>query len=229
MGGRLAPAHLALPLTDRLMRDVCSIVFVRPSTVDHGRHHGAGRRRVAAQLVRDQPTRFAALSCQQLTEESCGRAAIAPRLHEDVDYVAVFVHGTPQILLPPLVLHEQLVQIPGVAHAAPAAPQAPSVVEPKRPTPLSNCLVRHGDTPFSEEILDISDTQAETVSRPGESHPQPLVERYVNLSAHTAPIRRTHLSSRSASAQTVQGGPWPSVPSIVPLWSSSRESGRTCA
>ena len=36
------------------------------------------------------------------------------------------------------------------------------------------------------------------MSRPGELHPQPLVERYVNLSAHTTPIRRTHLSSRSA-------------------------------
>ena len=30
-----------------------------------------------------------------------------------------------------------------------------------------------------------------TVSRPGELHPQPLVERYVSLSTHTAPIRRT--------------------------------------
>ena len=67
------------------------------------------------------------------------------------------------------------------------------------------------------------------MSRPRELHPQPLVERYVNLSAHTAPIRRTHLSSRSASAQTVQGEPWPSVPSTVPLWSSSRESARICA
>ena len=29
------------------------------------------------------------------------------------------------------------------------------------------------------------------MSRPGELHPQPLVERYVSLSTHTAPIRRT--------------------------------------
>ena len=46
----------------------------------------------------------------------------ARRLHEDVDCVAVLVHGTPQILLPPLDLDEYLVQMPGVAHAAPAAP-----------------------------------------------------------------------------------------------------------
>ena len=35
-----------------------------------------------------------------------------------------------------------------------------------------------------------------TVSRPGELHPQPLVERYVNLSTHTAPIGQTRRSSR---------------------------------
>ena len=36
-----------------------------------------------------------------------------------------------------------------------------------------------------------SPATANTVSRPGELHPQPLVERYVSLSTHTAPIRRT--------------------------------------
>ena len=41
---------------------------------------------------------------------------------QDVDHVAVLVHGPPQILLPPLDLDEYLVQMPGVAHAAPAAP-----------------------------------------------------------------------------------------------------------
>ena len=104
MGGRLEPSHLPLALTSRLMRDFRSVVFVLPSTVDHGRHHGAVRRRVAAQLVRDQPARLAALSFQELAEEPCGRPPIAPGPHEDVDHVAVFVDGPPQILLPPLLL-----------------------------------------------------------------------------------------------------------------------------
>jgi len=48
VGGRLEAAHLALTLTGRLMRDVRAIVFVLPGTVDHGRHHGTVRRRIAA-------------------------------------------------------------------------------------------------------------------------------------------------------------------------------------
>ena len=70
---------------------------------------------------------------------------------------------------------------------------------------MPNRFIGRGDASFGEEILDISETQAEAVSRPGELHPQPLVERYVNLSAHTAPIRRTHLSSRSAYLEMTNG------------------------
>ena len=47
-------------------------------------HHGAVRRRAAAQRVRDQWSRLAALSFQQRAEEPCGRPPIAPRRHEDV-------------------------------------------------------------------------------------------------------------------------------------------------
>ena len=99
--GGLEPAHLALTLSRRLVRDLRAIVRILFRAVDHRRHHGTVRRRVAAQLVCDQPTGLAALSFQQLAEEPHGRPPIAPRLHEDVDDVAVLVHGTPQILLPP--------------------------------------------------------------------------------------------------------------------------------
>ena len=88
------------------------------------------------------------------------------RLYENVDHVSVFINGPPQILQPPLDLHENLVQIPRVAHPASAAPQPTSVVEPERLTSLPNRLVRHRDTPFGEEIFDISETQAKAVVEP---------------------------------------------------------------
>jgi hypothetical protein len=72
----------------------------------------------------------------------------------------------PQILWPPLDLDEHLVQIPRVAHAAPAVPQPTSVVEPERQTPLPNGLVGHRDPAFGEQILDIAETQAKTKVEP---------------------------------------------------------------
>ena len=122
VGSRFEPAHLTLPLPGRLVRDFGPVVRVPVRAVDHGRHHGAAGRGVAAEFVGDQSPRDTALSFQQLAEEPDGRPPIAPGLDQDVDHVAVLVHGPPQILLPPLDLDEYLVQMPGVAHAAPAAP-----------------------------------------------------------------------------------------------------------
>ncbi len=59
------------------------------------------------------------------------RPPIAPRLYEDVEHVAVLVHGPPQILLPPPDLDEQFIQMPGVALArvggSPLEQQRPEV------------------------------------------------------------------------------------------------------
>ena len=70
------------------------------------------------------------------------------------------------VKLPPLDLHEQLIQMPGVALASPAVSPPPCVVEPERATPVPNRLIRHSDPPFGEEIFDIPETQAETVVEP---------------------------------------------------------------
>ena len=114
---RLEPAHLPFTLPRRLMRDLRPVVLVLPRAVWDRRHHGAVRRRVAPQLVRDQPARQPALSLQHLAEESYGRSPIASRLDEDVEEV----DGPPEISALPLNRWEDFVQIPGVTQTATAA------------------------------------------------------------------------------------------------------------
>jgi hypothetical protein len=77
--------------------------------VNDRRHHEGVGRRVTAQLVGDQTPWRTALPFQQLPEEACGRMPIAPGLEEDVDHVAVLVHGPPPILLAPVNVYEQFV------------------------------------------------------------------------------------------------------------------------
>jgi len=48
VGGGLELAHLSLALPRGLMRHLCAIVGVLFRAVDHRRHHGPERRRVAA-------------------------------------------------------------------------------------------------------------------------------------------------------------------------------------
>ena len=91
MESEVPPSHLPFTLPGRLMRDLRPVVLVLPRAVWGGWHHGAVRRRVAPQFVRDQAVGQPALSLQHLAKESYGGSAIAPRLDEDVEEVAVLV------------------------------------------------------------------------------------------------------------------------------------------
>ena len=142
---------------------------------------------------------------QQLAEESFGGFLITARLDEDIDYITILVYRAPEVLAFTLYLYEDLVQVPCVTETTLPTLQSPSVFRPELNAPQSDRFVRNRDASLSEQLFDVSKAHAESLSRPGESHPQPLAERYVNLSTHTAPIRRTHLSSRGASEQTDQG------------------------
>ena len=75
LSGRLEAPHLALPLTRRLVGDLGSIVRVLISDVDHGRHHGAARGGVGAQLVRLE---FPILSLNPELRQRCVAPGVWP-------------------------------------------------------------------------------------------------------------------------------------------------------
>jgi len=121
---------------------------------------------VAPQLVGDQSPGLTSLTFQQLAEEAFGRTPITTWLDEDVDHVTVLVHGSPQILLAAPESDEHLVQISGVTLAAAPEPQPPGVVEPERPAPLPDRLIRDGDPALDQQILDIPKADTESVVEP---------------------------------------------------------------
>ena len=121
-----------------LMRDLRAVVLVLPSAVHHGPHDGTVARRVTAQLVRDETARRSALSFQHLAKEAHRGSAVAARLDQDVEEVAVLVDGPPQILSSAVDRYEELIEIPGVAQPASSAPQHPGVVEPERLTSVAD-------------------------------------------------------------------------------------------
>src|SRR2546427_10453371 len=166
VSGGFEPSHLSFALAGRLMRDFGSIVLVLRRAVHDRGHHEAVSRRVAAKLVRDQTPWRTALRFQQLPEEAFGGTPVAPWLNEDVDHVAVLVDGPPEIVLATLDIHEQFVQVPGVAQASLPVPQDTGVLRTEPPTPLPNRLVGYGDAPLSEEIFGIAEAQTEPVVEP---------------------------------------------------------------
>ena len=164
--GRLKAAHLALALSNRLVRDLGAAVRVLIRAVDHRRHHHALRGRVTAELVGDQPARDTGLAFQSLPEESDRGALISPRLHQDIEDVTVLVHGPPEILQPAGERHEEFVEMPRVPQPAASAPESASVARTERKAPLADGLVGDRDAPLGQQVLDIPEAQSESVREP---------------------------------------------------------------
>ena len=112
------PAHLSLALSRRLMRHLCAVVRVSVRAMGDGRHDRSVRSPVAAQLVGDQSHGLTLLALQQLVETTFGSPAVATRLDEDIDDVAILIDGAPEIVPLSLDGDEDFVQVPGVAQPA---------------------------------------------------------------------------------------------------------------
>ena len=74
--------------------------------------------------------------------------------------------GSPEVKLLTLNLHEDFINMPGVAQSAPLASNRAGVFRSELETPEADGLVGDDDPPFSQQILDISKAERETMVEP---------------------------------------------------------------
>ena len=134
--------------------------------MDDGRHDDAVRGAVAPKAIGDEATRHLAVAPQQFAKEPPSGMAIPARLEQDVDDVAVLVDGAPQILPLPADGDEEFVEMPGVADVTMTPPEAPGVGTAKGLTPVPHRFVRDGDAAVCEEVLNLAETEAESIVEP---------------------------------------------------------------
>ena len=121
---------------------------------------------VASQLIGHEAVRFLSLTLEEFPKESSCRRPVAARLYEDIDHVTVLVNRAPEILALAVDRHEDLVQEPRVSESTLTSPQLPSVVRTELPAPLPDGFVRHDDSSFGKQILDIPEAHAVSVVEP---------------------------------------------------------------
>ena len=91
---------------------------------------------------------------------------IAAWLQENIYHVSVLVDGAPEILPLTLDCYEEFVQVPDVAQATLPVPKYTDVFGTELSAALSNGLVRDYDPALCQQILNISEAQAESVVEP---------------------------------------------------------------
>ncbi len=153
-------------LSRRLMRHFGAVIRIDLIEVFHGRHDRAVRGGVALEFVGHQPSWFTALAFEEMAKEAFGRLFISPMLHENINRVAVLVHGPPQIVLLPLNRDKDFIKVPGISQTPLALFQLARILRPKLLTPLSNRFIGDGDAPFGEQLFDFTEAETEPMVEP---------------------------------------------------------------
>lgn len=154
------PSHRPFSLARRFVRDFGSVVRIDVVEVLHCGHDRTMSRIIASKFVGDEPARFPALTFEQAAEKAFSRPLIATTLHENINNIAVLIHGTPQILALSLNGDKDFVDMPCIAQVSMPFFEFSSIGRPKLLTPLPNRFIRDGDPTFGEEFFDF--TKAET-------------------------------------------------------------------
>ena len=76
---------------------------------------------IAPEFVGDQSPRRLALTLQHFAKESLGSSLVPEFSDQDIQHIAILIHCSPQGELYSLNLHEEFVNMPGVAQSTPLA------------------------------------------------------------------------------------------------------------
>jgi hypothetical protein len=121
-GGFESP-HFLFSQARGLVRIFRTIIQPFVLTVLHARQDFAFRRAITLQLISDDDARNVLRPFEKLVEKAFGSFLVASALHQNVQDIAVLIHGSPQVMFLATDREEDLVQMPLVAGPRLPAPQ----------------------------------------------------------------------------------------------------------
>ena len=124
------------------------------------------RSKIAAQFVGDHHTRLAEL-CNEPCQKALCRFGISAGLHQDVERVAIGIHGPPQPVFPATDRNDHLLQMPSARRRWPLSQDAggeilAKTVDPKPDAPRLTIPPRSAKMSSTSAVLRAKRCQAQT-------------------------------------------------------------------
>ena len=166
MSSRLEAAHLSLLLTRWLLRVLGAVVEPFVLAVFHAGYNLPLSRSVAGPFVGNNDPWHGAATLEQLAKEAFGRVLIAFGGDQDIQDVAMLVHGSPPVMSLAVDLEEDFIQVSLVARLRTTAAQLVSIDLAELETPLPQGFVGHVDAAGGEEFFDIAVAEGEPEIEP---------------------------------------------------------------
>jgi hypothetical protein len=162
----LKPLHASLPLACRLVGIFRAVVQIAVLAMFHPRQDLALRGGIALQRIRDDHPRHVGQAFEQLAEELLRGLLVPATLDENVQHVAVLIHGTPQVMPDPINGEKHLVQVPFIPWPRSPAPELIGIGLSEFPAPLPYCFVGDDDSAGEQQLFHIPLAQAEAAVEP---------------------------------------------------------------
>ncbi len=124
------------------------------------------RRAITLQLICNDYPRHVPQPLQQLAEEPLGGLFVPAALDQDVQDVAILIHGSPQIMILTTDLDEHLIQMPLVTGSRTLAAQFVSVCLTKLEAPFTDRFIGNDNAAHGHNLFDIAKAQSEAEVKP---------------------------------------------------------------
>ena len=148
------------------MRVLRSIVQPFVLTVLDAWHDLSLRRAVTLQLVRDDDTWYVLQAFQQLAEELLRRFLISLTLYQNIQDVAILVHGSPQVMILAIDLNEHLIQVSLVTGSRTTTAQFISVCLTELERPFTDRFVSYDHPTNGHDLFNVAKAQSEAEVEP---------------------------------------------------------------
>ena len=106
------------------------------------------------------------MDLQHFAKESLGSSLVPAFSDQDIQNITILIHCSPQVKLLTLNLHEDFINMPGVTQSTPLSSDRAGVFRSELETPEADGLVGDDDPALSQQILDVSKAQRETMVEP---------------------------------------------------------------
>jgi hypothetical protein len=132
----------------------------------HPGQHLALSQTVALELIRNEHPGYVLAPFQQLPEEFLRGPLVAAALHQDIQHLAVLIHGLPAIVALAIDREKDLIKMPCVTGLRPPIAELNGILLAKFATPLPNRFVRDNDATGKQQLFDIPIAEAEAEVQP---------------------------------------------------------------
>ena len=166
MPGRLEPLHPSLALTGGLMGVFGAIIQIAVLPMLHVGQELPFGCPIAGEFVGNEHPRHVGESFKQLAEEPLGGFRVPVTLDQDIEDMAILVHGSPQIVALTVNAQKHFIQMPFIARPRASTPQLVGIGLPELPAPIPHGFVGQGDTAFAHQLLHVAIAEAEAEIEP---------------------------------------------------------------